>query len=68
MSHTFRLAAVEHDALAYYAKGIGCTHAGVIETTFNARRESVHRHQIEDVGKKLRAMMPFLNAKQVPRG
>jgi ketol-acid reductoisomerase len=33
---------------------------------FNARRDAEHRHQIEEVGKKLRAMMPFLDAKQAP--
>jgi len=34
---------------------------------FNARRESEHLHQIEEVGRKLRAMMPFLDAKEAPR-
>jgi len=34
---------------------------------FNARRDAEHQHQIEEVGKKLRAMMPFLDAKDVPR-
>jgi len=33
---------------------------------FNARRGAEHEHQIEEVGKKLRAMMPFLDAKSVP--
>jgi len=33
---------------------------------FNARRDAEHQHQIEEVGKKLRAMMPFLDAKSVP--
>ncbi len=35
-------------------------------STFNARRDVEHQHQIEEVGKKLRAMMPFLDAKDVP--
>jgi ketol-acid reductoisomerase len=34
---------------------------------FNARRNAEHRHQIEEVGTKLREMMPFLDAKSVPR-
>ena len=34
---------------------------------FNARREAEHQHQIEEVGKKLRAMMPFLDAKEAPK-
>jgi len=33
---------------------------------FNARRNAEHRHQIEEVGKKLQGMMPFLEAKSVP--
>jgi ketol-acid reductoisomerase len=33
---------------------------------FNARRDAEHQHQIEEVGKKLRAMMPFLDAKEAP--
>ena len=33
---------------------------------FNARRDAEHAHQIEEVGKKLRAMMPFLDAKSAP--
>ncbi|GAB4527338.1 MAG: ketol-acid reductoisomerase [Anaerolineae bacterium] len=32
---------------------------------FNQRRQQEREHLIEQVGKKLRAMMPFLNAKQV---
>jgi ketol-acid reductoisomerase len=36
-------------------------------STFHARRETEHRHRIEDVGKTLRAMMPFLDAKEAPR-
>jgi ketol-acid reductoisomerase len=36
-------------------------------SVFNARREAEHRHQIEEIGKKLRAMMPFLDAKSAPR-
>ncbi len=35
-------------------------------SAFNARRDVEHQHQIEEVGKKLRAMMPFLDAKDVP--
>ncbi len=34
---------------------------------FNDRRDSERRHQIEDVGERLRAMMPFLDAKHAPR-
>jgi len=34
---------------------------------FNDRRDSERRHQIEDVGEQLRAMMPFLDAKHAPR-
>ena len=32
---------------------------------FNARREQEHSLLIEQVGKELRHMMPFLNAKEV---
>jgi len=81
-------------ALAY-AKGIGCTRAGVIETTFaeetkqemwrilrevqdgtharnwilenmagrpffNAMRKKEREHPMEEVGRKLRRMMPWL--------
>jgi len=35
--------------------------------SFNGRRDSERRHQIEDVGERLRAMMPFLEAKHAPR-
>jgi len=35
--------------------------------TFNNRRDSERRHQIEEVGERLRAMMPFLDAKHAPR-
>jgi ketol-acid reductoisomerase len=35
--------------------------------TFNDRRDSERGHQIEEVGEKLRAMMPFLDAKHAPR-
>jgi ketol-acid reductoisomerase len=34
--------------------------------TFTARREAERRHQIEEVGRRLRAMMPFLEARSVP--
>ena len=34
-------------------------------TWFNQRRQQEREHLIEQVGKELRAMMPFLNAKQV---
>jgi len=34
---------------------------------FNGRRDSERRHQIEGVGERLRAMMPFLEAKHAPR-
>ncbi len=30
------------------------------------QRESNKKHQIEDVGKELRSMMPFLEPKQAP--
>jgi len=33
--------------------------------TFEARRQKEHSHQIEAVGKRLRKMMPFLDAKEV---
>jgi ketol-acid reductoisomerase len=33
---------------------------------FNARRQQEHDHLIEQVGKELRSMMPFLDAKSVP--
>ena len=35
--------------------------------TFNARRNAEREHRIEEVGKGLRAMMPFLDAKSVPK-
>ncbi len=35
--------------------------------SFNDRRDSERRHQIEEVGERLRAMMPFLDAKHAPR-
>ena len=34
---------------------------------FSDRRNSERSHQIEEVGERLRAMMPFLDAKQAPR-
>jgi ketol-acid reductoisomerase len=34
---------------------------------FTARRDTERRHQIEEVGRKLRSMMPFLDAKNAPR-
>lgn len=36
--------------------------------SFQALRRRARTHLIEDVGKKLRAMMPFLQAKEVPEG
>src|SRR5258707_1324080 len=72
------LLAVEQDAsgeakaLALsYAKGLGCTRAGVLETTFTeetekgcpnflATRHREQTHPVEQLGPKLRAMMPFL--------
>ncbi len=33
---------------------------------FSRRREQEHRHAIEAVGKELRSMMPFLDAKEAP--
>ncbi len=35
--------------------------------SFNDRRDFERRHQIEEVGERLRAMMPFLDAKHAPR-
>ena len=35
--------------------------------TFSDRRNSERSHQIEEVGERLRAMMPFLDAKHAPR-
>ena len=35
--------------------------------SFNGRRASERDHQIEEVGERLRAMMPFLHAKHAPR-
>jgi len=35
---------------------------------FNAKREEERRHPIEEVGRRLRAMMPWLNPKEVPSG
>jgi ketol-acid reductoisomerase len=35
--------------------------------TFRLRRDSERRHQIENVGERLRSMMPFLDAKHAPR-
>ena len=32
--------------------------------TFNERRRQEHSHEVEKVGKKLRKMMPFLDAKE----
>jgi len=49
----------------YATRWIRENHAG--RPAFNARRDAEHNHQIEEVGKKLRAMMPFLDAKDVPR-
>jgi ketol-acid reductoisomerase len=34
---------------------------------FTARREAERDHQIEEVGRRLRAMMPFLEARSVPK-
>jgi ketol-acid reductoisomerase len=34
--------------------------------SFQALRKRAKNHLIEEVGKKLRAMMPFLQAKEVP--
>jgi ketol-acid reductoisomerase len=35
---------------------------------FNAKREEERKHPIEEVGRQLRAMMPWLNPKEVPAG
>jgi ketol-acid reductoisomerase len=34
---------------------------------FNQRRDAENTHLIEEIGKDLRSMMPFLDAKQVPK-
>ncbi|WP_448591096.1 ketol-acid reductoisomerase [Thermoflexus hugenholtzii] len=35
---------------------------------FNAKREEERKHPIEEVGRRLRAMMPWINPKEVPAG
>jgi ketol-acid reductoisomerase len=48
----------------YADRWIEENHAG--RPNFNRRRAAEHDHPIEEVGARLRSMMPFLDAKQVP--
>src|SRR3989442_522735 len=49
-----------HDLGLSYASAIGGGRAGIIETSFKAKRAKMAEHQIEEVGAKLHDMMPWI--------